>query len=253
MKKIRFVFLILPVILVALLTILVFKPVFSEPKINIYDSAQEFGSQAKAPDGRENILIILDCSYSMDDEIHGERKIQIARNVINDVLTEIPKNINMGLRVYGHKCGFFSFDGCKATDLLVPIGFKTQNIISAKLKNLDAVGWTPICYSLDQAIKNDFKNGIEKKRIILVSDGMETCGGDPCQFAIDLMKKRTDITIDVIGFDISSEPEAISQLKCTALATHGKFFTANNAAEFTENLKKTLNVTKEVQGEIFSK
>ncbi len=48
MKKIRFVFLILPVILVALLTILVFKPVFSEPKINIYDSAQEFGSQAKA-------------------------------------------------------------------------------------------------------------------------------------------------------------------------------------------------------------
>ena len=223
-----------------------------ETNFNVYNTPNDYSSQDV--DQRENVLVILDCSYSMDDEVRGKRKIDIARNVINDVLGELPENINMGFRVYGQADGgLFGIDGCKATELLVPIGYKTQNAISAQLKNLDAVGWTPICYSLDQAINNDFTRVGGRKRIILVSDGMDTCGGSPCDFAIDLMKRRTDVTIDVIGFDISSEPEAISQLKCTALATHGKFYTANNSAEFTKSLKNSLNVKKEVEGKIFSK
>ena len=224
----------------------------TETNFNIYNTPADYSPQDV--DQRENVLVILDCSYSMDDKVRGNRKIDIARDVINDVLGQLPKNINMGFRVYGQADGgLFGLDGCKATELLVPIGNKTQNAISAQLKNLDAVGWTPICYSLDQAINNDFTRIRGRKRIILVSDGMDTCGGNPCDFAIDLMKRRTDVTIDVIGFDISSEPEAISQLKCTALATHGKFYTANNAAEFTKSLKNSLNVQKEVEGKIFTK
>ena len=224
----------------------------AKTNFNIYETPQEYSP--KTVNRNENVLIILDCSYSMDDEVRGKRKIDIARDVINDVLGQLPQNINMGLRVYGQADGgLFGIDGCKATELVVPIGYRTQNAISAQLKKLDAVGWTPICYSLDQAINNDF-NGLQgRKRIILVSDGMDTCGGSPCDFAVNLMKRRSDVTIDVIGFDISSEPTAISQLKCAALATHGKFYTANNAAEFTENLKKSLNVSTEVEGKIFSK
>lgn len=224
----------------------------AETNFNIYNTPQDYSP--KEVNQRENILIILDCSYSMDDKVRGKRKIDIARDVINDVLGQLPKNINMGFRVYGQSDGgLFGIDGCKATELVVPIGNKTQNAISAQLKNLDAVGWTPICYSLDQAIENDFTGMQGRKRIILVSDGMDTCGGSPCDFAVNLMKRRSDVTIDVIGFDISSEPTAISQLKCTALATHGKFYSANNAAEFTENLKNSLNIQKEVEGKIFSK
>jgi len=249
MKKIYFLFI---SIFLLIFSYIFLKPVFAEPQFNIYNTPQEYNSQEV--DQRENVLIILDCSYSMDDEVRGKRKIDIARDVINDVLGQLPKNMNMGFRVYGHTDGgFLGFDGCKSTELLVPIGYKTQNAISAQLKNLDAVGWTPICYSLDQAIKNDFTGINGLKRIILVSDGMDTCGGSPCDFAVNLMKRRTDVTIDVIGFDISSEPSAISQLKCVALATHGKFYTANNAAEFTKSLRNSLNVQKEVEGKIFSK
>ncbi|MEI8389444.1 MAG: VWA domain-containing protein [bacterium] len=224
----------------------------SEPTFNIYNTPNDYDPQEI--NNRENVLIILDCSYSMDDEVRGKRKIDIARDVINDVLGQLPKNINLGFRVYGQKDGgLFGIDGCKATELMVPIGYKTQNAISAKLKNIDAVGWTPICYSLDKSISTDFIGISGSKRIILVSDGMDTCGGSPCDFAVNLMKRRTDVTIDVIGFDIRSEPSAISQLKCTALATHGKFYTADNSAEFTKSLKNSLNIKKEVEGKIFSK
>lgn len=201
----------------------------------------------------QNVLIILDCSYSMDDEINGVKKIDIARQQINNVLKELPNDVNLGLRVYGHKTSFLGINDCKETELLVPVTSNTRNSISSCMKNLCAVGWTPITYSMEQAVANDFVGISGQKRIILVSDGMETCGGSPCEFAVDLMKREKDFTIDVIGFDIASEPEAISQLKCVALATHGKFYTANNSSEFTESLKNSLRIKTKVQGEILSK
>lgn len=199
---------------------------------------------------KENILIILDSSYSMNDKINGERKIDIAKRVINQVLSQTPKNANIGLRIYGHKMGVLGINSCRASELKVPIGQNTQTYISNVLKSIRPVGMTPISYSLQQAIDYDFAYVTGKKRIILVSDGMETCDGNPCDFAVNLVKKGIDLKIDAIGFDLS-EKEAISQLKCTALATRGKFYSANNANELANSLNKSLNINKEVEGKIF--
>lgn len=239
--------------IICLLSVLIMfsSPVVCEPEFNIYNTPQQYNPQKVKKS--ENVLIILDCSYSMEDDINGMRKIDIARGVINEVLKHVSGDVNVGLRVYGHTKSLFGLSDCKATELLVPIAPNTQNAVFACMKKLNPVGWTPICYSLEQAIQKDFTQPFGKKRIILVSDGMETCGGSPCDFAVNLMKTRKDISIDVIGFDLASEPEAISQLKCVALATHGKFYTADNSYEFTESLKNSLRVKKEVQGEIFLK
>jgi hypothetical protein len=232
-----------------ILFILIAVPVFSAPDINLYNSESDYKTQPKK---HENILIILDCSYSMDDKIDGERKINIAKKTIVKVMSRLPENVNVGLRVYGHRNSFLGFDGCKATDNILPIRPGNQNAIVSSLKKINAVGWTPICYSLEQAIQNDFAGVNGQKRIILVSDGMETCGGDPCQFAVDLMKKRTDINIDVIGFNILSEPEAINQLKCVALATYGKLYTPNNSDELSKSLINSLKIKTEVNGKIYT-
>lgn len=74
-----------------------------DTNFNIYNTPNDYNPQNV--NQRENVLVILDCSYSMDDEVRGKRKIDIARNVINDVLGELPKNMNMGFRVYGQEDG----------------------------------------------------------------------------------------------------------------------------------------------------
>jgi len=206
---------------------------------------------------RENVLIILDCSLSMEDEINGQRKIDIAKNTISTVLSEIPPTVNVGLRVYGHKRdklkGFLGIDKCEISDLLVPVGQNNRQVISQELSKLEPVGWTPICYSLEQASTYDFSNMPGKKRIILVSDGMETCSGSPCELAVDLVRKNSDISIDVIGFDVSSEPSVISNLRCVALATRGKFYTADDPEQFLRSLKQSFSVSREVEGRILGK
>lgn len=199
--------------------------------------------------GQENILIILDSSYSMSEEVDGVRKMDIAKKVINHVLAQLSPDVKVGLRVYGHKSNLFGYKSCTASELKVPISSNSKSAISNALLKIEPVGMTPISYSIEQAANNDFigTNGV--RRIVLVSDGMETCGGDPCDFAISLVKNKIKMKIDVIGFDLS-EQAAMSQLKCVALATKGRFYAANNASELEKSLNKSFNVNKEVYGKI---
>jgi len=205
----------------------------------------------------ENVLLILDCSLSMEEEIDGQAKIDIAKNVIHQVLSQIPPSTRVGLRVYGHKRdmlkSFVGIDKCEVSELLVPVGPNNRNRIFQELANLKPVGMTPICYSLQEASYFDFVNLPGKKRIILVSDGMETCSGNPCEVAVELVRQNADIAIDVIGFDLSADPSVTSNLKCVALATRGKFYSADSPEDFLRSMQESFRVSKDVQGRVIIK
>lgn len=195
------------------------------------------------------ILFIVDFSNSMNDPIQGRTKLEIARTTLAEILPKIPANIKTGLRVYGHKAGFTYLQGCQASSLLVPLGFHNYEHILGALYSTNAVGWTPITYSLKQAIDNDFQNVNGQKHIILLTDGGENCDESPCTFVINLMKTRNDIKIDVIAFDIK-DVEANNQLKCTALMTSGKFLTADNERDLSNSLFETVGISKNVRGSV---
>ena len=113
----------------------------------------------------------------------------------------------------------------------------------------NATGWTPITYSLKQAINNDFIGTTGKKHIILLTDGGENCDESPCTYVINLMKTRDDVKIDVIAFDIQ-DIEANNQLRCTALMTSGKFLSAQNEQDLSNSLFETVGINKDVKGSI---
>jgi hypothetical protein len=210
------------------------------------------GQQMPPPnisEGPQNVLIILDASYSMEEQIFGERKIDIAKRVVDRTVRSIPQGTRVGLRVYGHKIGLMGIYPCRKTELLVPMEFNTGQAIISKLRNIKPTGQTPITYSIKTAVQNDFNGLNGPKRIILVSDGMETCDGNPCEFAVDMVRKGIDFKIDVVGFALK-DPAAINQLKCVALSTGGKFYTADTEAALAKSLQKSFQVKKSVEGRI---
>ena len=202
-------------------------------------------------DEGEMTLFILDFSNSMSEYLEGQSKAQMMVETVRNLLPSINRNNKVGLRVYGHKMGFTPFDACRASSLLVPIGKMDNFAINQALSETKPRGMTPITYSLKQAIKYDFMGFSGKKHIILLTDGGENCDESPCDYAMELIKTRDDISIDVIAFNIT-DPEANNQLKCAALATYGKFYTANTAAELMKSLSNSLGVSKEVQGVIIT-
>jgi len=211
---------------------------FSEVKKNVEKAKKD-----------EQIIFIVDFSNSMNEPIHGTPKVDIARSTLAEILPKIPSNIKTGLRVYGHRAGFTYVQGCRASDLTVPLAQNNCNTILGSLYATRATGWTPITYSLKQAINNDFNNIQGKKHIILLTDGGENCDESPCSYVIELMKTRNDITIDVIAFDVH-DIDANNQLRCTALMTSGKFLNANSAQDLSNSLFETVGISKDVKGSI---
>ena len=197
----------------------------------------------------EQIIFIVDFSNSMNEYIDGIPKVDMARNTLAEILPKIPANVKTGLRVYGHKTGFTYVQGCKASNLTVPLACNNSQEILGSLYATRATGWTPITYSLKQTINSDFRGISGKKHIILLTDGGENCDESPCSYVIELMKTRNDITIDVIAFDIH-DAEANNQLKCTALMTSGKFLNANSQEDLTKSLFETIGVSKDVRGSV---
>ena len=213
---------------------------------------QNFSEVSKHIENTKNngqILFIVDFSNSMNDYIGGIPKLDMARNTLAEILPKVPPNVKTGLRVYGHRAGFTYYQGCQASNLTVPLGYNNFQNILGSLYATRAIGWTPITYSLKQAINNDFMGAQGKKHIILLTDGGENCDESPCTYVINLMKTRDDITIDVIAFDVH-DIEANNQLRCTALMTRGKFLNANSQEDLANSLFETLGISKDVKGSI---
>lgn len=234
------------VIFLLLFIITLKQSIASGQNYNVYD-AQNYPQSAFNTD--ERILFIVDFSNSMVEKINGERKIDIAISTLEKILRQIPRDVYVGFRAYGYRGGMTYFDSCRASSLITPVTQNGSHIIQGAMYQLSPLGSTPITYSLKQAVNKDFKGFKGKKRIILLSDGGENCDESPCTFALELIKQRSDFRIDVIALDVNDK-EAVNQLKCAALATSGKFYSANTAAELLNSFQESLNIKKDVQGMI---
>lgn len=109
--------------------------------------------------------------------------------------------------------------------------------ISSMIKKLNSskLGMeTPLVYALEQTVNKDlasFPSPYVKKKIVLITDGVDTCGGDACAFVKELMAKRNDIVIDVIMIDSSDN------LSCIADETNGNYYNVKTKDEFVKSLK----------------
>lgn len=200
-------------------------------------------------EAEEKILFILDFSNSMSEYLENEPKYILMINTMKKLLSTLPPQTEVGLRVYGHRNGFTMKDACRASKNINSICSNNCQNIANSLDNLAPSGMTPITYSLKQAVKYDFLGFRGKKHIILLTDGGENCDESPCTYAMELIKTRRDIIIDVIAFNISDEDD-LAQLECASLVTSGKFYTANTACELANSLAQSLNSRKEVDAKI---
>ena len=197
----------------------------------------------------ERLLFILDFSNSMSEYLEGRRKVDLMIDTMRSILPNLPNNMSVGLRVYGHRMGITPFEACRASSLIAPVTENNGLNIRDSLAEINPRGMTPITYSLKQAVKNDFLGYSGKKHIILLTDGGENCDESPCTYVMELIKIRKDVKIDVIAFNIDDEDD-LSQLECTSLVTSGKFYNAKTAAELVKSLNNSVNSVKKVEAKI---
>ncbi len=177
----------------------------------------------------DDVVIVYDASGSMWGQIDGTSKIEIARDVLADLVKDWDAGTNLGLVAYGHR----SQGDCTDIETLVapsPVdkaGFvKTVNAIKP-------VGKTPISAAVQHAAEL-LAYRDNPATVVLISDGVETCNADPCALSAQLAKQGVKFTAHVVGFDLKDEDNA--SLSCIAENTGGVFVPAGNAAELHDAL-----------------
>ncbi len=231
---------------------------------NVYNAQNYVSSNTVNANSVSTIELVMDYSGSMSNWIEQ------AKQAMGQIISQIPSSTNVGFRVFGHdnfganpnnnatlatvkkvvkKNGKYkvmtqsdttigSTSGyCSATSQVAPIMKANSGNILNGMNSVSVGGATPLVYALDRAVNQDFA-GLDKsysKKIVLVTDGGENCGGDPCAFAKKLMSQRNDVHIDVVlvsGW--------FSKLSCLADTTGGKMYKVNNLSNFSTVLTQSM-------------
>lgn len=185
-------------------------------------------SQAPGQEPRGTLVFVFDASGSMHGVAGNEVKIEVAKKVMQDVLKDVPPGLELGLVAYGHR----RRGDCADIETVAPLGTPAARIAEV-VQGMKPQGMTPITESLRQAAGQLSRPG-RPATIVLVSDGIETCKGDPCALAKDLASKGTKLVVHTVGFGVSGS--AVQQLQCIAKAAGGNYYHATDRASLAKAL-----------------
>lgn len=182
---------------------------------------------ALAQDAGEDpsLTIVLDSSRSMWGQIDGVNKVVIARNVLGGVTKGFEGRLDLGLISYGHR----ESSGCEDIEVLAEPGPFKASEFSKSVNSIKPKGSTPIASSLETAAKAA-RFTDRKASLLLISDGLDNCSGDPCAVAGALKDRSDDLTIHVVAFDANSQ-DKLKALSCVAENTGGVFAPATGEVE----------------------
>lgn len=185
-------------------------------------SFQYTAQTKKAEPTLTRVLFVFDASNSMQSKHGSKTRIQGAKDLFYNFLDSLNKlkNIQFALRMYGHTVKYPPGD-CKDSKLVVPFGKNNVALIKSKVAEAKPTGITPIEHSLTESA-NDFLDAKAINMIILITDGIEECGGDPCKARQALMEKGIVFKPFIVGIGLS--PEQIKTFACV-----GNFYDFDNS------------------------
>ncbi|MCX5253041.1 VWA domain-containing protein [Streptomyces canus] len=185
--------------------------------------------------------LVLDVSGSMRTaDIDGGTRMAAAKQAFNEVLDATPEEVQLGIRTLGANYpGDNQRTGCKDTAQLYPVSTLDRTKAKTQVATLSPTGWTPIGPALLKAA-GDFTDGASSKRIVLISDGEDTCAPlDPCEVAREIAAKGIGLTIDTLGLVPNTKMR--QQLSCIAEATGGTYTSVEHADELTDKVNQLVD------------
>lgn len=183
---------------------------------------------------QSNYLFILDASGSMWGRIEADTpKISVARDVLGELMGKLPHDAATGLMAYGHR----RKGDCADIEMLSSIGERPATGLANVIETISPRGKTPLAGAVERAVEA-LRTREERTRIVLISDGLESCGGDPCRAVQAANAAGLDFELHVVGFDLAEADT--SALQCMARAGGGRYFAAASRAELADALTEAV-------------
>lgn len=205
---------------------------------------QATGEEKKQGPCTDDAMIVFDASGSMSGNQtlgipNSRARIDEARSALAQVMPSASKWRRIGLVTYGPG----PYNQCNVKLDFKPIADAAMPVMKA-ISSIVPAGRTPLTSGIEEAAEAlDFRS--KPGVIVVITDGEETCGRNPCELAQQLQKVAHKLTIHVIGFRYEgfswTGTGSVMDLMCVAKSNNGLYIKANSEQELIEALEKTLD------------
>ncbi|MGH7511426.1 MAG: VWA domain-containing protein [Gemmatimonadales bacterium] len=181
-----------------------------------------------------NLEIVLDVSGSMNTKLGEGTRWTTALQVLQDVVATLPEDLNVGLRVYGHRYPSKSAQTCQDTELLVPMGKLDRERLVKATSPLKPRGETPLVRSVLKTV-DDLK-AAGGGSVILITDGEESCKGNPQSAAREIKASGVKVTLNIVGFTLTGK-QVETELGSFAASTGGQYYGAQDGQQLSRAIR----------------
>ena len=188
-----------------------------------------------------NVVVLMDASGSMKGEIAGQTKMELSKAAIARFVEQIPGDANVALIAYGHVGSSAESDkvaSCSSVESMYPLSAYQAENFTNSLNSFQARGWTPLAGAINKAgeILQAYPSEEYLNLVYIVSDGLETCDGDPIAAAKQLQSQSIKAKVNIIGFNVDNEGQ--QQLKQVADSGGGEYVTVDDPTELEVQITK---------------
>jgi Ca-activated chloride channel homolog len=204
-----------------------FEPRFDEPfmpNISMKDSDDVQSNSGKA-------IILLDAKSSMLLSQDGQLTLEVIKNSINRFVKIIGQSNEISLIVYGHKNKNSESDhagACHAAEEIYSMGAFDEVQFKQSLKSIEGNGESPLAQAMQKAVEIS-EDEDELVSMYVISNGAETCNGDPVKEVEKFMNKNVDRAVHIIGLEVDENAE--DMLKELSILGKGTYYSAKNEEE----------------------
>lgn len=192
----------------------------------------------RSPPCLSDAMVVLDGSGSMaaaDFPEGAPNRMDRVRLALSRVVPDAAQVRRLGLVIYGPGK---SERSCRHVDLKFPPRPQAARDILQFADQMRPAGRTPLTRSVAVAV-DALKDSPRPAEVVVLTDGEDTCGSDPCDLARRLKVEAPGIRVHVVGFRLPSY-NATAGAQCLATETGGMFVTAETTSQLTDSLRQTL-------------
>lgn len=185
----------------------------------------------------DEIIMVMDISGSMEDQVDWGAEItrfDVVQELSLAILKQVKEKTYIGAITVGGVCGFHPL-------MMSGIGQNTRFEMAGLIDSVRPEGWTPLNRILIEA-GSMFSNADNKKTVLLISDGMDSCGEgiDLCDTAVKLHNAGIDLTVFSFLLEGTSHENnfAYRIYECMTEAAEGKIFYLDQFGTVRERQKR---------------
>lgn len=200
--------------------------------IGLLIASSAFGLMAQQTSAlpRRQVLFVLDASGSMSLPFNGVSRMSAAQQMLREQVRKLPANSPVGLMAYGN-----GVLGCRSARVYNQIEPYSGRRIERIVQSMLSAGNTPLAYTLNK-IRTQLLPRHPGLTIVVISDGAESCGGNPIVEA--KLLTQAGATVHVIG--LATGRNVSLQLRGVANAGGGRYRTVENDSDFRQAFEGTL-------------